>query len=139
MIDHQIHRDQRVDPVGIAAHSFHGGPHRGQIDHGRNAGEVLQDDPGRLEGHLLRVGAIDPARQMLDIVLGDREPVACSQHGFEQDADRIGQVRNSRQAQFLEASDAIDARFAGAGVERAARCERIKQWLSGHGSRFPAS
>ena len=37
---------------GIAAEPLHRAAHGGQIDHRRHAGEILQHDPGRLEGNL---------------------------------------------------------------------------------------
>ena len=54
MIDHQIDRHDGVNLGGIASQPGHGGAHRRQIDDGRHAGEVLQDDPCRLEGNFRR-------------------------------------------------------------------------------------
>ncbi len=51
VVDHQINGDKRVDLLRVAAGAFHGGAHRGEIDHAGDAGEVLQDDSGDLEGH----------------------------------------------------------------------------------------
>ena len=39
---------------GSPPKSLHRAAHRGQVDHARHAGEVLQDDPGRFEGDLHR-------------------------------------------------------------------------------------
>ena len=51
VVDHQVDRHQRVDLLRIAAEPLHRGPHRGEVDDARHAGEVLQHDAGRLERH----------------------------------------------------------------------------------------
>jgi hypothetical protein len=51
VVDDQIDGHDGVDAVGIAAQPGHGRAHRGQIDDGRHAGEVLQNDAAGLEGH----------------------------------------------------------------------------------------
>ena len=45
MIDHQIDWHQWLDDFGVTAKAFHRAAHRGQIDHQRHAGEILQNDP----------------------------------------------------------------------------------------------
>ena len=65
MVDHQIDRDQRIDPPRVAPQSLHGRPHRGQIDHQRNAGKVLQQHSGGFEGDFDRLrscSGCQPAR-----------------------------------------------------------------------------
>ena len=49
MIDHEIDRHQRIDLLGIAAELLHRVAHRGEIDHRRNAGEILHQHPRRTE------------------------------------------------------------------------------------------
>ena len=44
MIDHQVHGNERIDLRRRAAQPLHGAPHGGQIDDGRNAGEILEHD-----------------------------------------------------------------------------------------------
>ena len=41
VVDHELDRDQRVDLLRVAAKVGHRGAHRGQVDDGRHAGEVL--------------------------------------------------------------------------------------------------
>ena len=50
VIDHQLGRLQRIDQLGIATQGLHCVAHGGEIDHGGNAGEVLQQYPARHEG-----------------------------------------------------------------------------------------
>ena len=44
VIDDQIDRHERLDDFRIAAKSLHRTPHGREIDHERNAGEILQND-----------------------------------------------------------------------------------------------
>jgi hypothetical protein len=46
VVDHQIDRNQRVDLAGSPPRACRVA-HRGQVDHGRNAGEILHQDAGR--------------------------------------------------------------------------------------------
>ena len=70
VVDHQIDRHQRVDPLGIAAEPLHRAPHGRQIDHRRHAGEVLEDDAGGLERDLdRRLPDRLPAGQIAHVVL----------------------------------------------------------------------
>jgi hypothetical protein len=49
VVDDQLGRAERVDLGRVTAQGLHGLAHRGQVDHGWHAGQVLQDDPGRGE------------------------------------------------------------------------------------------
>ena len=51
VVDDQIDGHDGVDAVGVATQPRHGRAHGGQIDDGRHAGEVLQDNPAGLERH----------------------------------------------------------------------------------------
>ena len=48
VVDHELDGDQRVDLLRVAAEVGHRGAHRGQVDDGRHAGEVLQEDAAGL-------------------------------------------------------------------------------------------
>ena len=83
VVDHQIDRHERVDLLRIGAQVFHRVAHRGEVDDGGNAREVLHEDARRLVRDLLgRLGLRVPARDRLDVVRGDRlavlEAEACS-------------------------------------------------------------
>lgn len=47
VVDHQVHRRQRVDALRVAAGLGHGRAHGRQVDHRRHAGEVLHQHPRR--------------------------------------------------------------------------------------------
>ncbi len=51
MVDDQVHRHERVDPLRVAAQTGHGGAHGGQVHNRRDAGEILHDDAGGQEGN----------------------------------------------------------------------------------------
>ena len=52
MVDDEVDRDQRVDPLGVAAERAHGVAHGGEVDDGRHAGEILHQHARRAEGDL---------------------------------------------------------------------------------------
>ena len=53
VVDDQVDGDQRIDLRRVAAELVHRVAHRRQVDDRGDAGEVLHQDPGRLEGDLL--------------------------------------------------------------------------------------
>ena len=64
VVDHELDRDQRVDLLRVAAEVGHRVPHRGEVDDGRDAGEVLEQDARGREGDLAaRLVGRDPARR----------------------------------------------------------------------------
>ena len=126
VVDHQVDRHQRVDLLRIAAEPLHGASHGRQIDHARHAGEVLQDHPGRLEGHFdPGRGRRVPAGQVGHVAFGHGVAVAVSQHGFQQNADRIRQPRDAGQLGIFQARKAVDARGTVAGVKSVTCVKRI--------------
>ena len=96
MVDDEVDGNQRIDLLRIAAKRDHRVAHRGEIDHGRHAGEVLHQHPRRAEGDfVLRLAAIvDPRRDRLDVFLLDRAPVFVAQQVFEHDLEREGKLGN---------------------------------------------
>ena len=77
MIDDKIDRHQRIDLLRIAAKIRHGVAHRGQIDDGGHAGEILHQDPGRTKRDLAFVLALvgEPCGDAFDVFLGDRAAI----------------------------------------------------------------
>jgi hypothetical protein len=64
MIDHEIDRNQRVDLGGSPAEMLHRVAHRREIDHRRNAGEVLHQHARRAERNLaIRRFRLEPLRK----------------------------------------------------------------------------
>ena len=47
VVDHELDGEERVDPLRVAAEVVHRVAHRGEVDDGRYAGEVLQEDAAR--------------------------------------------------------------------------------------------
>ena len=131
VVDHQVDGDQRVDLRRVAADPRHRASHRGEVHHRRNAGEILQDDAIRFEGHFLLgdVGGV-PRGQGPHVFLADGEVVAVPQNGFEQHTDRKRQRVDLAQPGVFQGGQAVDRRVAVAGVERVAGAERV---LSGAG------
>ena len=103
VVDDEIDRRQRIDLLRILAQALHRVAHRGEIDHGGHAGEVLHQHAGRAEGDLLLVPAavLEPAGDARDIVLGDRAAVLEAQQVLQQHLQRIGQLRNALEAVLL--------------------------------------
>jgi hypothetical protein len=92
VVDDQIDRRQRVDLFGIAPHVDHRVAHGGQIDHGRNAGEILHQHARRAVGDFATRFALgEPARHRLDVVDRNRAPVFPAQQVFKQHLERVGQ------------------------------------------------
>ena len=89
MVDDKIDRHQRIDLLWVAAEMLHGVAHRGEIDHRRHAGEVLHQHARRPERDLA-IGCLvlEPLRDRLDVLLGDRAAVLVAQQIFQQDLER---------------------------------------------------
>ena len=122
MVDHQLHRRERVDLRRIAAERAHRVAHRGQIDHRRHPREVLEQHPGRRERDLGGgLGPGIPSRQRLDVAGGDGGAVFVAEQVLEQDLERERQaieIEPVRQA--VEPEDLV---FRSAGGEGRARVE----------------
>ena len=117
VVDDQVHRDQRVDALGIAAQPCHGRTHRRQIHHAGHAGEVLHHDPCGLERQLDgdRIGRI-PVRQPNHVLLGHGKAVDLAQQSLQQHLDRERQPGDLAYASLFESGEAvIDNRLARAG------------------------
>ena len=123
MVDHEVARHERVHLRRIPAKTHHRTPHRGEVDDGRHAGEVLEDDPAGRERDL---GVADTPgvvpRKRAHVVLGDHATVAMSQTGFEEDLDAVRETCDvSVLAESVEAADGPLSEWrgkAGAGTEQ---------------------
>ncbi len=127
VVDDELDRLQRVDVLRIAAERRHAVAHRRQIDHGRDAREVLQQHPRRRERDLaLGVLGRVPAGQGGDVVLLDVGAVLHAEEVFEQDAQRVGQPGDLREAGLLEGRQADVFDRAVGGLERGPCTERVE-------------
>jgi hypothetical protein len=52
VVDDELGREERIDPGRLAAQVAHRIAHGGEVDDGRDAGEILEQDPRRSEGDL---------------------------------------------------------------------------------------
>ena len=87
--------------VGVAPERDDRVAHRGEVDDGRHAGEVLHEDPLGGEGDLLRVvaGRLAVARsasraqraRRLDVGRADLDAVLVAQQVLQEDLDGVGQ------------------------------------------------
>jgi hypothetical protein len=127
MVDHQFHRLQRVDAIGIAAERDHRIAHRCEIDHAGHAGEILQQHTRGHEGDfLLHLGARIPVRERADVVGLDERVVLTPQQVLEEDLHRVRQPRDAGEARFLERRNAVDLDGLTADAKLSARAEAIQ-------------
>ena len=92
MIDHQMYRDERIDLLRIAAERLQRIAHRGQVDHRRNPGEILHQDPCRAILDLARdPPLLEPVDHRLKVVARDGDAVLEPQQVFQQHLHRKGQ------------------------------------------------
>ena len=90
VIDHQLHRLQRVDATGVAAEPHDAVAHRREIDHRRHAGEVLQQHAGWSERDLPLSGALHvPPRERLDVGRLDEAAVLVAEQVLEENLQRV--------------------------------------------------
>ncbi len=76
MIDHEVHRDLRVDQSGIAPQARHCGAHRRKVYHHWRTGKVLQYNASRFERELALIDLFGvPVGQPGDVVFGHRKAV----------------------------------------------------------------
>ncbi len=134
VIDHQVDRDERVDPRRVAAQTLDRVAHRRQIHHARHAGEILQEQPARFKRKLFAFGGLGlPEGELRHVLLGDFEPVAVAQEVFEQDPDRERHPREiGREVRLLQCGQPVDRLRTAAEVDCSARAERILQFRGSH-------
>ena len=89
VVDDEVGRDERVDQARVAPEIGHRVAHDGQVDDGRHAGEVLEQDPGRHERDLrLGGGPRSPGEERLDVLGADDPAARVAEQVLEQDLDR---------------------------------------------------
>ena len=92
MVDDELDRLQRIDPIGVAAESNHSVAHRRQIDDARNAGEILKQHARGREGNfLLQLCARLPRGQRLDVFRMHEARVLVPEQILQQDFQRVRQ------------------------------------------------
>jgi hypothetical protein len=123
MIDHQLGGLERIDARGVAAHAFHRIAHRGQIDDGRNAREVLQQHArGRKVDLAARQRLRFPAGECLDVFLRIRQACLVAEHVLQEDPQRERQSADV-EALLLERVEPEHLEAAAADAKRRAGTE----------------
>ena len=75
-----------VDPAGVASERSYRVAHRGEVDDGGDAGEVLEEHPRGREGDLARrLGRCIPRRDRFHVLACDGVAVLAPQKVLEQD------------------------------------------------------
>jgi hypothetical protein len=127
VVDDQVGGHQRVDlrrRRRVTGHADDGGPHRRQVDHRGDAGEVLEHHPARGEGDL---GLLDLGGVVLgeggDIAVGDGVPIMVAQHRLEQHLDGVGQ--GGHVADVVEGVQPVDDALPQRGVDGGAGLEGV--------------
>ena len=93
VIDDQLGRSQRIDPLRIAAQRLDGIAHRGQIDDRGHAGKVLHQHAGWHVGDLATgLGLRVPVGQKLDVASGHVDAILAAQQVFQQYLQAEGQA-----------------------------------------------
>ena len=137
MIDDQVDRNERIDLFRIAAERDHRVAHRGEIDHRRDAGEILHQHPRRAErDFVFRLAAVvDPGRDRLDVFLLDGTPVFVAQQVFEHDLERKGKLGNAGEAVLFGSLQGINLVRLRANSQRFAALEAVEAGQCGRSGR----
>ena len=125
MVDDEVDGHQRVHLLGIAVEQGDAVAHGGEVDDGGNAGEVLHEDAGGLEGDLAGRGAGgEPGGDVLGVADAVGAVVLEAQDVLEQDLEADGQARHVAQMRFglWDGEVMVGAAF---DLERVARAERV--------------
>ncbi len=129
VVDHQIHRHQRIDALGVRAELRRRIAHGGKVHHRRNAGEVLHQHARRRKRdfHFVLAAVLQPAGNGRDVVLLNRHTIFGAQQVFQEHLERIGQARDVAEAVARSGVEVeIGVRLA-AGAERSAAAERVER------------
>ena len=128
MVDHQIHRHQRIDLFRIAAEMLHGVAHGGEVDHRRHAGEILHQHARRAERDLaLRGLGLEPLRDGLDVLFRYRAAVFVAQQVLQQHLHRERQPRNPFEPVLFRYRQAVIGVGLGAHLERPQALEAVER------------
>ena len=85
VVDHELHRLERIDFLRVATERLHRVAHRREIHDRRNTREILQQNAaGRERDFLVRLGLGLPIRERHDVFFANRNAVLGSQQALEQ-------------------------------------------------------
>jgi len=94
VVDDEIDRYERIDLFGIASQRNHRVAHGGEVDHGRNTGEVLHQHAGGAIGDLAfnRTLVVQPFGNRQDLRLIDGAAIFMAKQVLEQDLHGKGKL-----------------------------------------------
>ena len=124
VIDNEIAWNEWIHLAGVTTHADHGAAHRGEIDHGGDAGEILENDSPGPEGDLRLAHAVGVVGgERLDVFFGDHTTVEAAQARFKQDLDGVRQTIDF--AETAQRVKAMDRSLPEGGGERLIDTEGI--------------
>ena len=127
VIADEIDRNERIDLLGVAAKHLHGVAHGGEIDDRRHPGEVLHQDAGRAKGDLAFGGlGLEPLRNRLDVLLGDRAAILVPQQILQQHLHGERQPRDTLEAILLRGRQAVIGVSLAAHLEGLAAAKTVE-------------
>ncbi len=134
VVDHQIHRVQRVDLLRVAPQPDDAVAHRRKVHHRRHPGKVLHQHARRAIGDLARGPAAirGPVGKGADVVQRHRLAVLEAQHVFQHDLQRRRQARKVAQTRRLCSRDRVIGERAAALCKSPARSGAVLANNYGH-------
>lgn len=127
VVDDEVDGNERVDLLRIAAERDHGITHRGEVDDGGNAGEVLHQHAGRTVGDFVfsRALVVEPGGNVLDVLLGDGTAIFVAQQVLEQNLHRVGKLGYAGETIRLSLGQAVIDVVHTVDGERGATIEAV--------------
>jgi hypothetical protein len=120
VVDDEVRRDERVHLGRVAPEVGHRVAHHREVDDGRDAGEVLEDDPRRHERHLgLGGDTWSPRGERLDLIRTDDAATGVAEDVLDEDLQRdrrapeVQTIPDGRQTEVVRQARTE----AGAGAE----------------------
>src|SRR5215472_11438988 len=109
MIDDEFGGEQGIDFLRVAAEMLDGVAHGGQIDNGRHAREILEQNARGHEGDFFFRGGSGwiPIREGANVILVDEAVVFVAQKIFEQDLQRKRLALDTFEARASERVEAM--------------------------------
>lgn len=103
VVDHEVDGNERIDLFRVATERHHGIAHSGEIDHSRNAGEVLHENAGGTISDFVFGQAliVQPLCNGQNMLLGDGLAVLETKQVFQKNFHGIGELGNALQAVCL--------------------------------------
>ena len=108
MVNDQVHGNERVDLLWIAAKACHCRAHGSQVNNCRNTGEVLHHDARREKSDTGAGRFWRPGRDVPYIFLGNFLVIALAQCRFQHNTDRVWELLELRETCFFQCVETVD-------------------------------